>query len=552
MRLVTILRSKTGLLVLLSAVACGEPAPIDDLTTPPEVKPPVAPAIRTDVASFSLDEGGMAGTLSVQLTAMPEVAVAVTVTNPDPDAVVVEPAFVSFTPERFATPQTFAITAAEDSDSSDEMVSLSLGGDGLAAVPIAVTITDDESQVFALNPTRLSVGEGRSSILDVALGTPANLTVTITPSDPAKLSVHPSTLTFTVDNASQAQPVTITAAQDGDFNDDALQLTVLGGALSVDVPVSVLDDDTLNLAIDPTRLTLTEGGQPLAFQVSVTAEPATVIIVEMVTSNIRAARLFPPSVRFTSANWMLPQDVSVVPVDDDNTVDEFVSVRLRISGMPDREVAVTVLDDDQQSMTLDRTNLPLAEGTAGSFTVRLDHEPTPGATVVIAVSDGGAVSVTPASLDFSFQDYATPKSVTVRALHDDDLADEPVTLTLSGTGISAQTVLVPVTDEDTQRLVAHPGALDFMEGRTGTVAVSLAFRPPSAVAVNVLSGNAAVVSPSTARLVFSPQDYDQAQPVYLDAPHDADLQDEMTDVAFTATGVPRLAVPVTVRDDDGD
>ena len=545
----TVRQNRTWALALV-VIGCGGEATVDDPMMPGMMKPPPVPTIRTNISTVALDEGAGPSTVEVTLSAAPEMPVAVRAVSSDADAASVTPAFLSFTPDTFGTAQTFTITAADDADSSDEAVTISLEADGLATVTITVAVTDDEQQAFALNPSRLSVMEGRSTVLDVALGTPADQTVTITASDPTKISVDPSTLTFTAANARQPRPVTVTAAQDGDFADDALSLTVMAAGLSVEVPVSVIDDDTLNLAIDPMRLTLGEGSGPQSFSVSVTAEPTAPILAEISTTNIRAARVFPPSVQFNASNWMLSQAVSVVPVDDDNTTDEAVVVRLRIGGMPERQVAVTVVDDDQQSMNVSRTSLALTEGASGTFAVHLSHEPTPGLTVSIASSNSSAVTTSPSSLEFTFQDYATPKTVTVRARADADLADEAATLTLSGNGITSQTIAVGVTDDDSQRLVVSPDSVSVSEGRTATVAVSLAFRPASAVAVNVLSNSSMVASPSTARLVFAPNDYDRPQSVFLATTHDGDAEDEATVVSFTSSGVDPIDVGVTVRDDE--
>ena len=88
--------------------------------------------------------------------------------------------------------------------------------------------------------------------------------VTISGHDGTDLSLDKTTLTFTVDNWATAQTVTVKAGQDDDGANDTATLThtASGGDyanLTVDLPVTVTDDDEADIVLSEMDLTVTEG-----------------------------------------------------------------------------------------------------------------------------------------------------------------------------------------------------------------------------------------------------------------------------------------------------
>ena len=76
-------------------------------------------------------------------------------------------------------------------------------------------------------------------------------------------------------------------------------------------------------------------------------------------------------------------------------------------------VAVTVTDDETAGVTVSETTLTVAEGGSGSYTVRLNAQPT--SNVVIGVTRTGSpdVTVSPATLTFTRANWSTAQTVTV-------------------------------------------------------------------------------------------------------------------------------------------
>ena len=148
----------------------------------------------------------------------------------------------------------------------------------------------------------------------------------------------------------------------------------------------------------------------------------------------------------------------------------------------------------------------------------------PSGTVTVTVSQADPsnpdVTATPASLTFTTSNWRTPKTVTVSAAHDDDVADEQATLThtVSGGGydsitgadsITVADVIVSVSDDDPEVTVGF-GAASYTvdEGATAQVTVNLSADPTRTVIIPIsLSGQggatAADYSGAPANVTFS-------------------------------------------------
>ena len=107
------------------------------------------------------------------------------------------------------------------------------------------------------------------------------------------------------------------------------------------------------------------------------------------------------------------------------SADEFDAVN--IAG-----VAVAVTDDETAGVTVSETALEVAEGGSGSYTVRLNTQPT--SNVVISVTKTGSTDVTldtdtgtsgnQTTLTFTPANWDTAQTVTVAAAQDADAVDD--------------------------------------------------------------------------------------------------------------------------------
>ena len=155
------------------------------------------------------------------------------------------------------------------------------------------------------------------------------------------------------------------------------------GGETATVAVSVDDDDTAGLVVDPSSLTVNEGGTA-SFDVTLETEPLADVDVS-ISSGDPGAAAASRSFKFTSSNWNIAQLVTVRGVNDDDAGDESVTIRLIASGGDytgeSATVAVTVTDNDTPALVVDPESLTVAEDGSAAFTVRLATRPTQAVTV---------------------------------------------------------------------------------------------------------------------------------------------------------------------------
>ncbi len=293
------------------------------------------------------------------------------------------------------------------------------------------------------------------------------------------------------------------------------------------------------------------------------AEPTATVTVTVTSDDTGAATVSPGTLTFTVANYATPQDVTVTPVDDNDALDENVTVSLDASGGgyndSDEDVAVTVTDDEDTTLELTGTPVNITEGgAAGTFSVRLSAEPTGTVTVTVTSDDTGAATVSPGTLTFTTRNYATTQDVTVTPVDDNDGADESVTVSLDASGggynDSDEDVSVTVNDDENPTLTITGAPVSVTEGgNAGTFSVSLSVVPTEDVTVTVTSGDTGAVTVS-GPLTFTPRNYATAQDVTVTPVDDNDGADESVTVSLAASGGgyddSTASVTVTVTDDE--
>ena len=229
--------------------------------------------------SYTVDEGGTQQ-VTVTVSADPERAMIIPITaTPQGTASAadysVSPS-VTFT-DGGALSQTFTIAGAQDQiDDDNETVTLGLGTMPdprvSAGTPdeATVTINDDDTADILFSPLEPAVTEadpdGGEYAVTLATEPTVEVTVTITGDAGTDLTLVNDTLTFTADDWTTPQTVTVTAAADLDSDNERVALvhTASGGeyqGLARSLEVLIIDDDTGELRlVDGTHTT--EDGRP--------------------------------------------------------------------------------------------------------------------------------------------------------------------------------------------------------------------------------------------------------------------------------------------------
>ena len=143
------------------------------------------------------------------------------------------------------------------------------GNGNTAATRASSAYTGSATRGVTVSATVLTVTEGSTGTYTVVLDSQPTANVTVTPSRTGSSDVtfSPATLTFTALNWNTVQPVTVTAAQDGDAVDDSATIShaVTGGdyvGVTVESVVVTVDDDESVDTVPgvPTDLSASTGG----------------------------------------------------------------------------------------------------------------------------------------------------------------------------------------------------------------------------------------------------------------------------------------------------
>ena len=426
--------------------------------------------------ALTINEGSMPGTYTVRLTTQPTAEVTMTVSvsvTPDAEAasVMVSPKSLEFTPDNWNVRQMVTVSAAEDANATDAAVTLMhvvSGGDyatGVEVLNVNVTVRDNDEQGVTVSPRSLEITEGESRAYTVVLDTQPTSGVTVNVGGVSgDVSVSPSTtLTFTPSDWFTARRVTVSAAEDDDEDDDTATLThtVSGGdyagAEDLDVNVTVRDNDTAGVAVNPTSLEITEGGRG-TYTVVLTKRPTATVTVR-VAEEADGVSVRPPSLRFTTGNWNVEQEMTVTVAEDDDALpDAAVLLTHTVSGgdYGDGDVAaspvtVTIKENDTKGVTVNPTSLTIGVGTSGTYRVRLNTQPTDEVRVTVSSPPAG-VTVSGSPLIFDTSNWSREQTVTV-SVSQEAAGDQENIVTLmhtvsggdySSVTASPVTVIIPI------------------------------------------------------------------------------------------------------------
>ena len=371
---------------------------------------------------------------------------------------------------------------------------------------------------LVFNPAAVTVVEEASATYTVELSSQpdGNVTVAISgasgevtfDTDSTTPGTQTTALTFTTTNWDDAQTVTVLAAADGDTANDTATLTHSAsgggyGSVTGDVEVTVTDNDTPGLVLDPTSLTVAEGGSG-TYTVKLATQPTGNVTVTVAGASGEVT--FDTdgdtggnqnTLSFTDSTWSTAQTVTVSAGQDNDADDDSATLTHSASGggygSVSGNVAVTVTDDDTASVVTTAPDDTATEGSTtdtATFTVNLNTEPSSDVTVTVTAPagltldgpDSATTFTSSEDLTFTTGNWSTAQTVTVRATDDND--DSPIGRELTVTWTSASSdsnynngsgdaAEITVVDNDATTVTLAGAAGDVAEGATKTFTVTL-------------------------------------------------------------------------------
>ena len=539
------------------------------------------PGVTVAPTPLTVNEGST-DTYTVVLNTLPTGTVMVDIMSNNTD-VTVSPSPLTFTTTTWSTEQTVTVSAGQDDDAANDMATLThvASGADYGSVDnaiLTVTVTDNDTRGVTVTPTSLPLNEGGSGTYTVKLNTQPSGDVTVTVNDPTDnmdVTAEPASLSFSTTDWATEQTVTVSAAEDDDSTQDTATVThtLTGGDYASfaasNVVVTVTDNDTPGVSVSPLSLTVGEGSTG-TYSVVLNTQPSGNVMVAISSNNTEVT--VPPSsssLTFTTTNWSVEQTITVSAGEDADAADDMATLTHDPSGADYGSVSsvsltVTVNDNDNDTrgVTVSRTSLTVNEGGNGTYTVKLDTQPSADVTVTVNdPTDNGDVTADPASLTFTTSNWATAQTVTVSAAEDADSTQDTATVTHTVAGgdydsFAASSVAVTVTDNDTPGVTVTPMSLTVGEGSTNTYSVVLNTQPSGNVMVAISSNNTEVtVPPSSSSLTFTTTNWSAEQTITVSAGEDDDAADDMATLTHVASGadygsVDNAILTVTVTDND--
>lgn len=272
-------------------------------------------ALVLSAAALSVDEGATA-TFTVALAQAPDAGVTVTIASSDAEAASIDTTSLSLDGDAATQAVTITVTGVDDADANNETVTLTLSAPGLADATVAVTVLDDEAVNIQLDPTSVELSEGGTATFGIRLtaAPDGDFTVTVASSDDTAVTAAPASITFGADDFDVAQTVTLTGVNDADADSERVTITVSdgddgNGIEDRSLGFAVADNDQrINATPSPLRLTPGASG---AVSVTMAGQPAADVTISVASGNESAATVDEDTLVFTSANYDVPQTLTV-------------------------------------------------------------------------------------------------------------------------------------------------------------------------------------------------------------------------------------------------
>ena len=485
--------------------------------------------------------------------------------------------------------------------------------DPVPNVTLAVAVTDDDTAAIVVEAAEnFAVTEGSTATYTVRLATKPGSDVVIqlsvtsgagmTVDTDDQMTGDQAKLTFTSSDWSTAQSVTVAAGQDDDG--DAGSATITHAVVdaesdedydpvpNVALAVAVSDDDTAAIVVTAAEnFAVTEGstatytvrlatkpGSDVVIQLSVTGSGVTVDTDTVDTGNQN-------KLTFTTTNWSTAQSVTVAAGQDDDGDAGSATITHAVvdadsdedyDPVPNVTLAVAVTDDDTHAIVVTAAeNFGVTEGGNATYSVKLATKPGSNVVVQLTVTAGVTVdtgSTDQSKLTFTPANWSTAQTVTVSAGEDDDGDPGSATITHAVVDddsdddyddVADVTLAVAVSDDDTAAIVVTAAEnFSVTEGSSATYSVKLATKPGGDVVVQLtVTAGVTVDTGSTdqSKLTFTPANWSTAQTVTVSAGEDDDgdpgsatithaVVDDDSDDDYDP--VPDVDLSVAVTDDD--
>ena len=411
---------------------------------------------------LSTTEGGGTASFSVALTSKPTAAVTLPVTSSTPSEGKVSPTTLTFTPQNYMTQQVVTLTGQNDAIAfvdGNQAYTVTVGPSasddvnylGLSQL-VKATNNDDDSAYIVVTPagqgTTTEKGGTATFSLNLHSQPTASVTLTFTTSDDKEGKVAPASLTYTKDNWSTVQNITVTGVDDAIADGDKAYNIAVKGTNTSDVNYQYAattlsltnkdDGDAVGLKITAAaNLQTTEAGGKAMFSVALSSQPIGNVNVTVTSNNAKEGSILPASasLAFNATNWSKAQDVTVVGVDDGvSDANQTYTVSLKAASTADPKYAqlaastVSLVNLGVAGVTVTSTSCATQPGVTATFSVVLKSQPLGPVSIALASDPPLVATLVPATLSFTASTWNVVQQVTVTGVGDGTTDPTPYTI----------------------------------------------------------------------------------------------------------------------------
>jgi len=552
-------------------------------------------------------------TIDVALNTAPTADVVIPVMSDNISEGTVDINSLTFTSANWNTPQTITVTGVDDEvldgDTNYNIVLGTSTSDDLEfsdidSVIALVNVDNETPGVFLSDFSSKTLVEGSSIQFMVSLNTQPTADVTFemdsTPNIYTdRFVMTPASLTFTADNFTTPQLVTITYAEDTlallDSN-VAIDFTAISTdvdyLLTTSADVVAINNDIAGIIVETTGSMTYETGKGFEVNVSLATPPVgEILILVAISQNYATLNLNGSAMGtgflliFDASNWDQAQTVVVQGIDNDNvdsTEDQnFILVvasndyyededsAYAWGRFPIQEFDITHDDDDVIEVALSNIGALLVneDGTATTLDLSLNNLPTADVSVTVTSANEDEIIVSTASYLFTPDNWNALQSLELVGVND-DLVDGnqtvEVTITTTSTDVNynalIKTLTVSNADNDTASIV-----VDVMDAFTTSelggnqiLNFMLSTQPSADVSFELYSTDTTEGDVSSSLITFTADNWNVAQAVTVSGQADLVIDGDVAyEIMFKASksedalynGLTLTALSVTNIDD---
>ncbi len=231
--------------------------------------------------------------------------------------------------------------------------------------------------------------------------------------------------------------------------------------------------------------------------------------------------------------------LSAYCAEDENESDDTATVNFSAEGYTSVSLKVICRDNDAQRILLANSPTSISEGTSATANVRLSLKPSNNVTVNLQSNTTSSMTVSPASLIFTPENYSTAQTITLNAVEDSNSIAETVSISFTSTGLNSVTATVLTIDNDLSPVFSVSSPLSIAEGANSSFTLRLSGAPGTSRIVSLQTSPSGILSLDVTTATFDSSNWNTPITITATAAQDANASNE--NVTITAGGEVELA-----------